>query len=105
MDATETARGLAAFPGRAPGSDAERRAARWLAEALREQGREAVTETVWVRPHWAAVAAVHAGLGVAGSLLAAELPIPGLCVLAVAFVSALLEATGRLPLLPRLTPH
>ena len=40
---------LSAFGDRAACSDAERRAALWLHDELRERGHEAWVETVWVR--------------------------------------------------------
>src|SRR4051794_7969714 len=80
---------LSTFPGRGPCTDAERRAALQLHDELREQGYEAWVETVWVRPQWAWSLFVHAGLGVAASLVstAADLTVPALIAAAVALVS------------------
>jgi hypothetical protein len=45
MDAMEIVEGLAAVPGRGAGTDAERRAAAWLASELDRGGTEAFVET------------------------------------------------------------
>jgi hypothetical protein len=96
--------GLAHFPGRASGTDAERRAARWLAEVLRAGGREADLQTLWVRPQWPLVLALHAALGVAGSLVAVSEPPLGLALAAAALISYVLDALGWVDLLRRATP-
>ena len=59
MDALETVKGLTTIAARAPGTDAERRAARWLAKRLRDAGHDVETEAVWVRPQWAFVHALQ----------------------------------------------
>src|SRR5437870_5607689 len=69
MDPIETVTGLAAIAHRTPGSDAERRAARWLANRLRAGGRDAALETHWVRPQWPLVHGLHALLAAAIALL------------------------------------
>ena len=94
---------LGQFERRGPGTDAERRAAVWLAGRLRASGREAEVETVWVRPHEAAALALHSLLAVGGSVLAAFAPLAGVAVLAAALVSLVLDLIGRLWLLRRLT--
>lgn len=101
----QIAGGLAAFPDRVPGSDAERRAALWLAERLREDGRPAAVETHWVRPRWELAHALHAALGVAASLVAIDAPAVGLGLALVALLSLLLDVSGRAFLLRRLTPE
>ncbi|MDO8213442.1 hypothetical protein [Conexibacter sp. CPCC 206217] len=92
-------------PAAVAGSDAERRAALALAARLREGGREVAVETVWVRPRWELTHALHAGLGVVASLIAVASPIAGLALALVALLSLLLDLSGRLFLLRRLTPE
>ena len=105
MAPRETVRRLAAFAGRGPCTDAERRAAAWARDALRARGRAARLETAWVRPQWPAVHAAHATLGVAGSLLATKYAVAGLAVLAVTLVSTAGELTGRLRIASLLWPR
>src|SRR3954469_9864326 len=95
MDLETTVRGLCAFPGRATGSDAERRAAGWLRDQLGVDGRDAAFEVSWVRPHWPVIHLFHAILGVAGSLIATASSVAGPAVVPVAFLSTLLELPGR----------
>ena len=83
-----------ALPGRGAGTDAERRAALVLAEALRADGRAVAIEPVWVRPQWALVHAVHVALLIAGGLLAIKVPAAGLAVTAAALVSMSLDLLG-----------
>src|SRR5439155_9654908 len=80
-----------------PCTDAERGAALWLARELRDGGREAELDTVWVRPQWAAVHALHALLAVVGSVLSVGVPVAGLAVLAVTLVSLWLDLAARAP--------
>jgi hypothetical protein len=87
------------------GSDAERRAHLRLAARLRDGGRDATVETQWVRPRWELAHALHAGLGVAASVVAVSAPAVGLGLAAVALLSLLLDLSGRLFLLRRLTPE
>jgi hypothetical protein len=95
MDLEATVEGLCGFAGRSAGSDAERRAAGWLRDRLAAQKRDATLEVHWVRPHWATIHLVHALAGVVGSLVSTASAIAGLAVVAVAFVSTLLELSGR----------
>jgi len=105
MERVEIQRGLAEFVGRAPGSDAERRAAVWLMTRLRASGRGAHLQTVWVRPRWALVHAIHAALAITGTLLTAAVdPAVGLAVLALTVVSMILDPLG-IPLARQLTPR
>jgi Peptidase family M28 len=94
---------LVAHHARAPGSDAERRAARHLAERLRELGREVRTEPIAIWPRWPLTHVVHAVAGIAGSVLAVGSPLAGAIVLLVVAVSAFGDLTGVLPLLRRAT--
>ena len=104
MEPREIVSGLTDATGRAPGTDAERRAARWLAAQLRTAGRETQLEPVWVRPQWPFVFALHAALGVAGSVVAVSAPAVGLIILAVVTVSLALDLLGLLHVLRRLSP-
>lgn len=69
MPAVETASRLTQFEPRGGGSDAERRAAVWLAGEVSSGRRDAVLETFWHRPNWALAHAWHSLVAVAGSLL------------------------------------
>ena len=95
MDLEGTVEGLCGFAARSGGSDAERRAAGWLRNRLAAQKRDAALEVQWVRPHWSTIHLVHALAGVVGSLVSTASAVAGLAVVAVAFVSTLLELSGR----------
>jgi hypothetical protein len=69
MRPAETAAQLSTFERRGAGTDAERRAAAWLAGELRDARREATLETFWCRPNWPLAHAWHALLAIAGSLV------------------------------------
>lgn len=88
-----------------PGSDAERRAHLAVAQRLRDGGRQVAVETHWVRPRWELAHALHAGLGVAASVVAVGAPAVGLGLALFALVSLLLDLSGRAFLLRRLTPE
>jgi peptidase M28-like protein len=105
MDPRDIVTGLSRVAPRGPGTDAERRAAQWLAQVLREDlDREVITETVWVRPQTAAVLGLHALAGVAASLVAASAPAVGLGLAAAALLSWTLDQLGWFQLGRRLTP-
>lgn len=108
MDALEPATiidGLTAFTDRGAGTDAERRAASWLATRCASLGGEPVTETFWCRPNWAAAHLWHIALAVAGSLLSLVSPIAGIVVLSVALVSTAADGLTGYSLGRRLTPE
>jgi hypothetical protein len=109
MDPLALATRLAAVPGRRAGSDAERRAALELAEALRatsrRRRRSTDVQTLWVRPHRAAAHALIAALAVAGSVVAVGQPRVGLALCVAALLLLAGDLSGRLPLLRRLTPE
>lgn len=86
----------------AAGTDAERRAARALAERLRACGRDARVATIWVRTAWWLPLVVVSVLGVAGSVLAIAAPVAGLVLAGLALLALLAELSPR-PLLRRLT--
>ena len=76
-------------------TDAERRHAVALHDALRARGHEAWVETVWVRPqdHWSR--GLHALLAVIASLVATAEPIAAAAIAGITLLSLLVEATGR----------
>src|SRR3954447_13519492 len=105
MDPREIVTGLTRLAPRGPGTDAERRAALWLTDVLRDDlGREVHSETVWVRPQRAVVLALHVTVGVAASVVAASAPAVGLGLALAALVSWCLDQLGWAHLGRRLTP-
>jgi hypothetical protein len=94
---------VAAGPRRAC-TDAERRAATWARDELRDRGHTAGIETHWVRPSWEFSYALHTALGAAGSLLSVWQPEAALAILVAAGVSLAGELTGRLRVLRLVGP-
>jgi hypothetical protein len=89
---------LERFAGRGAGTDAERRAAWWLAHLLNRRGRRVGIETFWCRPNWALAQAWHVGLALAGSLVSVATPRAGGAMLLAALVFILADAlTGLSP--------
>ena len=86
---------LCAIAGRGAATDAERRAAVWLAEQIEERGHEAWLETVWLRPRWAPALALGAFLAAAGSLLSIATPLLGLIAAGIGALGLIPEALGR----------
>jgi hypothetical protein len=105
MRAADTAAELTKFTGRGAGSDAERRAAGWLAKQLRDSGRRTRIEPFWCRPNWALAHAWHAGLGLAGSLVSVGSPRVGGALILVALLSTLADQFSGLSVGRRLTPE
>jgi hypothetical protein len=70
MPALDIARRLTTFERRGAGTDAERRAAGWLAVEVHAGRRRATLQTFWCRPNWALAHAWHALAAIVGSLLA-----------------------------------
>jgi hypothetical protein len=105
MGALETTAALADYDRRGPGTDAERRAARWLARELWKQGHRVSVEPFWCRPNWALAHAWHVALALAGSLLAVSHPTVGAVLLAVALLSIAVDALGGASPGRRLTPE
>lgn len=107
MDAHDLATRVAAVERRKAGSEAERRAALLLAEALRETGRRrrrtTALDTFWIRPHRGPVHALCAALGVLGSVLSVEHPALGLGLTTAALLFLVGDLTGRFPPVRRLT--
>jgi hypothetical protein len=94
---------LVAHEGRVAGSDAERRAAQALRRRLSELGREADIQPLSVFPAWHLTHALHALLGIVGSLIAVAQPVVGSALVLVALVSILGDVTGAFHLVRRLT--
>ena len=105
MRVTETAAGLADFERRGPGTDAERRAALWLAEQLERGGREVRIEPFWCRPNWALAHVWHLILAIGGSLLAIPSPWTGAALVLIALLSLLADELFGVSLGRRLTPE
>jgi hypothetical protein len=105
MSVAETVAGLTAFPSRGAGTDAERRAAAWLAREVASADREVTVETFWCRPNRALAQAWHVALALAGSLVMVSHPtVGGALVLAALVCLALDVLTGVSPG-RRLTPE
>jgi hypothetical protein len=96
---------LGAIGPRAPGSDAERRAARLLAGRLREHGRTARLEPFWCRPNRALAHAWHVALALAGSLIMVSAPRVGGALVLLALLSLLADELTGYSLGRRLTPE
>jgi hypothetical protein len=95
-------RRLCSFEGRLAGTDSERRAANYLAEQLREQGRRADIEPTYVHPQYGLVHGLHSALGIAGSLIALAEPAIGFAIVLAAATSMYLDLNARLYLIRRL---
>lgn len=92
MDAAETVTELTRFERRGAGTDAERRAALWLAGQLGGGGREALIEPFWCRPNWALTHMWHVALGLAGSLVSVSSPRVGGGLILLALLSVIADA-------------
>jgi hypothetical protein len=105
QDPLATINGLVGFAGRGAGSDAERRAADWLAKRCAPINPDAEVETFWCRPNWAAAHLWHIALAVAGSLTALASPIAGIVLLGLALASLVSDSLAGVSLGRRLTPE
>jgi Peptidase family M28 len=105
MRPLETIGGLTAFERRGPGTDAERRAARWLAGELIAQRHRVRVETFWCRPNWAMAHAWHVALALVGSLLSPSHPTLGAILLAIALGSVVMDEIAGTSPGRRLTPE
>ena len=94
MNVREEIEALVEIDGRAPGSDAERRAAEHLVGRLEALGRGANTESVDAWPNWPATYAVHATLAIVGSVVSVKIPILGAALVLLATVLTFLDANG-----------
>jgi hypothetical protein len=95
-------RKLCSFENRLAGTDAERRAANWLATRLRDGGRRAEIEPTYVHPQYGLVHAAHCALGFGASLLAIVQPAIGFGIVLATAVSMYLDLNYRRYLLRRL---
>ncbi len=105
MRPLETTATLAGFERRGPGTDAERRAARWLGRELYAAGYKVKTETFWCRPNWALAHAWHVALALAGSLVSVSEPTLGAVLLGAALLSLLVDGLFGVSPGRRLTPE
>jgi hypothetical protein len=96
---------LASFSGRGPGTDAERRSARWLRSDLDQAGREAHLEPFWCRPNWALAHTWHVALALAGSLVSVSQPRIGGALILIALLSMIVDAITGVSLGRRLSPE
>jgi Peptidase family M28 len=98
----EIIRELCSFEGRRAGTDAERRAAERVAERLRKIGRPVEVQPTTVHPQYGYVHAAHCLLGIAGSLIAVEVPALGFALVLLAATSLYLDLDYRIYLIRRL---
>ena len=103
IDPMQEIEGLVAFEGRWPGTDAERRAARHLEQRLQSLGREAEVEPASVHPNYPITHAIHALLGIVGSVLSVTQPTVGVALVLFATASAFGDLSGTFYLVRRLT--
>jgi hypothetical protein len=101
MDLLAEIESLSAVGRRAPGSDAERRAAAHVQGRRQELGREAELESIEVWPNWPLAYAILAALGVLGSVLSVSVPVVGVVLALLAFLLTFLDAAVLLPTLRR----
>ena len=94
---------LVAFEGRWPGTDAERRAALHLQGRLEALGRDADVEPTFVYPNYPVTHAIHALLGIVGSVLSVYSPVVGAAIVLFATVSAFGDLSASFYLVRRLT--
>jgi hypothetical protein len=97
VNAVEEIDALVAFEDRAPGTDAERRAARHLEQRLQDLGRDAKVEATDVWPAWHLAFAFHGIVAVVGSVVAVSQPILGGAMVLAATLLALADAFGFPP--------
>ncbi len=93
---------LETFDGRGAGTDAERRAAVHLRDRLTALGRDAQLQAIRIRPRFGLAHAVHALVGVVGSVVAVSAPAPGAALVLVAAVLTFLDVSGYLQVVRRL---
>jgi hypothetical protein len=99
----ELIRELCSFERRLAGTDAERRAANWAAQRLREDsGRDPEIQPIYVQPRYGLVHATHCMLGFAGSLVAVAIPALGFALVLLAATSMYLDLNYRIYLIRRL---
>ena len=86
---------LCSFEDRLAGTDAERRAAGWVAKRLRGDDWRTEVEPTYVQPQWAVVHLLHCALAAVASMIAAREPAVGFALALVVATSAYLDLTGR----------
>ena len=102
MDALAEIDALVEAGRRAPGSDAERRAARHLEQRLASLGRDVESESIDVWPNWPLAYAILAALGVLGSVLSVSIPVVGAVLALIGALLLFLDASLLLPTVRRL---
>jgi hypothetical protein len=103
VDPQQEIQQLVEFEGRAPGTDAERRAASHLSARLEQMGRGNEVEPTSIWPRSAITHTIHALIGIVGSVVAVNAPFIGTLIVLVALVSAFGDLTGSFFLIRRLT--
>jgi hypothetical protein len=103
VEAIREIEGLVAFEGRWPGTDAERRAAGHLEQRLQALGRNVDVEPTSIHPNYPVTHAIHALIGIVGSVLSVTVPVAGAALVLFAAVSAFGDLTGTFHLMRRLT--
>lgn len=94
MNVREEIEELAAFEGRGPGTDAERRAAGHLSDRLEAMGREVEVESIEVWPRWPLTYAIYVLLAIAGSVISVTVPVVGALLVLIAVILTFLDAIG-----------
>jgi hypothetical protein len=94
VDAMAEIEALVAFEGRAPGSDAERRAAGRMAGRLCDLGRPAEIEPFSTWPGWLGAYSLLAAAGIAACVVSVSQPVVGACIATTAFVLLMIDAGG-----------
>jgi Peptidase family M28 len=102
MDLRSDIEALVDVGRRAPGSDAERRAAAYLRQRLEGLDREVEVESVDAWPAWPLAYAILAAAAVVGSVLSVSVPALGAALALVAALLTFLDAGVLLPTLRRL---
>jgi Peptidase family M28 len=101
VDLLEETDALVECGRRAPGSDAERRAARHLERRLAELGRPSDSEPIEVWPNWPLAYALPAAVAVLASVLSVSVPVLGAALALAAALLTFLDAGLLLPILRR----
>ena len=94
---------LAAYSGRAAGTDAERRAAVHLRDRLEETGLDTRLQPISIRRRFGLAHAAHIVVAVVGSVVAAGTPVLGAALVGAATASAFLDIAGILHVVRRAT--
>jgi hypothetical protein len=105
MAPTDTIERLVSFTGRWPGTESERGAAGHLAGELERLGRQVEVEPIRVRPAYHLTHALHALLGVVGSVVSVSVPVLGVVILLLVATSMFGDLTARFYLFRLLMPR